>query len=87
MDLAACLALTRSLDGSASLYGPQLPSMVEIEALLDYTRAVAHASERKAAPVAAYAVGVAYAALAASERVALLRRAAAAIDAASGDPR
>jgi hypothetical protein len=85
MDLAACLALTREAWGDGVDSSLVSPTDDEIGALLDYTRAVAHAAERRSAPLAAYAAGVALAGLDAGQRVALLRRAAAAIDAEMPD--
>lgn len=84
MDLAACLALTREAWGDGVDRPLASPTDDEISALLDYTRAVAHAGERRSAPLAGLEPG---------QRVTLLRRAAAAIDAvmpdfdATGSPR
>ena len=56
------------------------PTAEETTALLDFTRAVAHASERNDAPLAAYAIGIAMADLDPAERARMLGRAAEAID-------
>lgn len=84
MDLDRCLAIVREASGASGIQ-PVAPSEQEITAMLDFTRAVAHASERKDAPLAAYAVGIAMAGLAPKERVGVLGRAAAAIDRAAGE--
>lgn len=81
MDLNQCLSLANE--------AAQLPTQIEVpdatetEALLAFAGAVAHASERKAAPVATYAVGAAWAGVDAAERIRRLRAATAAIDAAA----
>jgi hypothetical protein len=49
-------------------------SVDEAEVVLDLAREVAHASERRFAPVAAYAVGLAAAGLEPAERVEIARR-------------
>ncbi len=59
------------------------PTDAEVAALLEFTRAVAHASERRAAPLAAYAVGLAWGSRSPEERVRLLRASTAAVDAAN----
>jgi hypothetical protein len=82
MDLEKCLAAVREVSG-ASHVEPGAPSEREITALLDFTRAVAHASERKDAPLAAYAIGIAMSGLRPEERVGVLSRAAQAIDRAA----
>jgi Domain of unknown function (DUF6457) len=79
MNLEQCLATVGESSG-ASAPTPVAPTPEEITALLDFTRAVAHASERKDAPLAAYAMGVAMAGLDPAERVGVLNRAAEAID-------
>jgi hypothetical protein len=84
MDLDRCLAIVREASGARGTE-PVAPSEQEITALLDFTRAVAHASERKDAPLAAYALGVAMAGLDPEERVEVLSRAAQAIDRAAGE--
>jgi hypothetical protein len=84
MDLEKCLAAVRGLDGFVQV-DPAAPTEAEITGLLDFTRAVAHAGERKDAPLAAYAVGIAMAGLSPAKRAEILGRAAAAVDrAASG---
>lgn len=83
MDLEKCLAAARGSSGSA-LMEPLAPTAEETAALLDFTRAVAHASERKDAPLAAYAMGIAMASLRPAERADVLSRSAAAIDDAAG---
>lgn len=79
MDLEQCLAAVRKSSGTrhSRLVAP---TAEETTALLDFTRAVAHASERKDAPLAAYAIGIAMADLNPTERAGMLSRAAAAID-------
>lgn len=79
MDLEQCLAAVRESSG-ARHPSPVAPTAAETTALLDFTRAVAHASERKDAPLAAYAIGIAMAGLDPAERVEVLNRAAEAID-------
>ncbi|HEX7431457.1 MAG TPA: DUF6457 domain-containing protein, partial [Candidatus Limnocylindrales bacterium] len=79
MDLEQCLAAVRDLSGTRHL-SLAAPTAEETTALLDFTRAVAHASERKDAPLAAYAIGIAMAALNPAERAGMLGRAAEAID-------
>jgi hypothetical protein len=82
MDLEKCLAAVREVAG-ASHAEPVAPSAREITALLDFTRAVAHASERKDAPLAAYAIGIAMSGLKPAQRAGVLNRAAHAIDRAA----
>jgi hypothetical protein len=82
MDLEKCLAAVHEVSGT-SRTEPVAPSDPEIAALLDFTRAVAHASERKDAPLAAYAVGIAMSGLKPAERAGVLIRAAQAIDRAA----
>jgi Domain of unknown function (DUF6457) len=79
MDLERCLAAASESSGRR---GSKLvaPTAEETTALLDFTRAVAHASERKDAPLAAYAMGIAMAGLDPAERAGMLSRAAEAID-------
>jgi hypothetical protein len=79
MNLEQCLATVGESSGAGSPM-PVAPTAEETTALLDFTRAVAHASERKDAPLAAYAMGVAMAGLDPAERVGVLNRAAEAID-------
>ena len=82
MDLQECLSLAAAQrSASASI---QAPDGMEADALLDFTRAVAHASERKAAPLAAYALGLAWSGLDRDQRLHLVRSATAAIDVAVG---
>lgn len=54
-------------------------SAPEIEAVLDFTRVVAHTQERRYAPVASYALGLALGAAEPTERVEAIRRAIAAV--------
>lgn len=82
MDLEKCLAAVHEVSG-ASHAVPVAPSEGEITALLDFTRAVAHSSERKDAPLAAYAIGIAMSGLRPEERAGVLSRAAQAIDRAA----
>jgi hypothetical protein len=56
-------------------------SAAEIDAVLDFTRVVAHTQERRYAPVASYALGLALGAADPSERVEAIRRAIAAVQA------
>jgi hypothetical protein len=79
MDLEQCLAAVRESTGTRRL-GLVAPTAEETTALLDFTRAVAHASERKDAPLAAYAMGIAMASLDPADRAGVLNQAAAAID-------
>ena len=81
MELKECLAVAGAQrSGSAPI---QAPDAAEIDEILALAGAVAHASERKAAPVAAYALGLAWSSLDRDERLRLLRSATAAIDAAA----
>jgi hypothetical protein len=79
MDLEQCLAAVRASSGARESR-LVAPTAEETTALLDFTRAVAHASERKDAPLAAYAIGIAMADLNPAERAEILSRAADAID-------
>jgi hypothetical protein len=82
MDLERCLRVAWDATDTA---GPlEVPTADERAAILDFTRAVAHASERTAAPIAAFAAGLALAGSEPGARAALIRRATAAIDAAAG---
>lgn len=83
MDLEQCLALASSSVGGGTVF--VAPSPEEADALLNLARAVAHASERKTAPLASFAVGVALAGLQPAERVIVIRAATAVIDTARGD--
>lgn len=83
MDLEKSLDAVRALDNSS--VKPVAPTEAEIEGLLDFTRAVAHAGERKDAPLAAYAMGIAMAGLAPDKRAEALSQAAAAVDRAAGN--
>jgi hypothetical protein len=80
MNLEQCLVIASAAIGKGDAIAAPTPG--ETDALLDLTRAVAHASERKAAPLAAFAVGAALARLTPDERVVVIRVATAAIDAA-----
>jgi hypothetical protein len=84
MDLEKSLAAVRELTGAVRV-DPTAPSENEITALLDFTRAVAHAGERKDAPLAAYAMGIAMAGLAPAKRAEVLGLAAQAVDKAAGN--
>jgi hypothetical protein len=57
-----------------SLLGPDAPSVTdgEIEAVLELARVAAHSSERRAAPVTAYLVGMAVAGAAPEAREAFI---------------
>jgi hypothetical protein len=59
------------------------PSEAETAAILDLTRVVAHAVERKAAPLVSYSVGGALAGVDAAGRLAFIAAAIAAIEAAT----
>jgi molybdenum cofactor guanylyltransferase len=83
MNLESCLAAVREIPGAVHV-DPIAPTEQEVEALLDFTRAVAHAGERKDAPLAAFAMGVAMAGLKPTERADVLLRAAQAVDRAAG---
>jgi hypothetical protein len=56
-------------------------SAPEIDAVLDFTRVVAHTQERRYAPVASYALGLALGAADPAERVEAIRRAITAMQA------
>jgi hypothetical protein len=56
-------------------------SAAEIDAVLDFTRVVAHTQERRYAPVASYALGLALGAADPAERVEAIRRAITAMQA------
>lgn len=84
MDVAGCLGIVRSLDVGADL-DLEAPDEAVTAALLDFTRAVAHAGERKDAPLAAFAMGIALARTDPGRRVTILRDAASAIDHETGD--
>jgi molybdenum cofactor guanylyltransferase len=84
MNLESCLAAVRAIGGAGHV-DPAAPTEQEVEALLDFTRAVAHAGERKDAPLAAFAMGVAMAGLEPAERADVLSRAAQAVDRAAGN--
>jgi hypothetical protein len=62
------------LEKVRSLLGPDAPSVRddEAEAVLELARVVAHASERRAAPVSAYLVGMAVAGAAPEARAAFV---------------
>jgi hypothetical protein len=62
------------LDKVGSLLGPDAPSVSagEIEAVLELARVAAHTSERRAAPVTAYLVGMAVAGAAPEAREAFI---------------
>ena len=62
------------LDKIRALLGPDAPAVGEdeAEAVLELARVVAHASERRAAPVSAYLVGMAVAGAAPEARAAFL---------------
>jgi Domain of unknown function (DUF6457) len=62
------------LEKVRSLLGPDAPRVDddEAEAVLELARVVAHASERRAAPVSAYLVGMAVAGAAPEARAAFL---------------
>lgn len=83
MDLDATLTIASAVVGERAPTVEGL-SEAEIEAVLDLTRAVAHATERKAAPLAAYAIGRAIAGLSPSERLSILKETSRRIDAAAG---
>ena len=53
--------------------GAAVPSAAEQTAILDLARVAAHGSERVAAPISAYLVGLAFSALPADERAAALQ--------------
>ncbi len=72
------LVLRELPDGAAG------PSAAEQTAILDLARVAAHASERIAAPISAYLVGLAYAARPADERAAALRALVANLEARAG---
>jgi Domain of unknown function (DUF6457) len=59
----------------------------EIEAVLDFTRVVAHTQERRYAPVASYALGLALGTADPAERVEAIRRAIAAMQEMRTEPR
>lgn len=59
-------------------------SAAEIDAVLDFTRVVAHTQERRYAPVASYALGLALGAADPAERVEAIRRAITTVQAMRG---
>jgi hypothetical protein len=70
----------------ADLAGTADVSALEIEAVLDFARVVAHTQERRYAPVASYALGLALGAAGPVARVEAIRRAIAAVQAISAEP-
>lgn len=78
MDTVLAIADTAAGDGAAPA---QRLSEAEAEAVLDLARAVAHAVERKAAPLAAYTIGRALAGLPEERRLHVLAETARHIDA------
>ena len=64
--------------------GTPAPSAAEQAAILDLARVAAHSSERIAAPISAYLVGLAYAARQADERAAALQALVANLEARAG---
>jgi hypothetical protein len=66
--------MSTMLERLNQLLGPDAPSVDEgeAEAVLELARVVAHSSERRAAPVSAYLVGMAIAGAAPEARVAFL---------------
>ena len=64
--------------------GAAAPSAAEQAAILDLARVAAHGSERIAAPISAYLVGLAYAARPADERAAALQALVANLEARAG---
>ncbi len=81
MDLERCLGIASDAAGTAGPFA--VPTEDERTAILDFTRAVAHSSERTAAPIAAFAAGLALAGVETAMRATLLGQATAAIDAAT----
>lgn len=63
----------------AELTSAQPVSAAEIDAVLDFTRVVAHTQERRYAPVASYALGLALGAADPAERVEAIRHAISAV--------
>lgn len=82
MDLNATLAIAGAVAGDRAPTVEAL-SEAEVEAVLDLTRAVAHAVERKAAPLAAYAIGRALTGLSQDERLGILKETTRRIDASA----
>lgn len=80
MDMDAVLAIADTAAGDGAAAAESL-SETEAEAVLNLARAVAHAVERKAAPLAAYAIGRALAGLQEEERLHVLAETAKRIDA------
>jgi hypothetical protein len=70
----------------ADLAGTPDVSAREIDAVLDFARVVAHTQERRYAPVASYALGLAVGAADPAARVEAIRRAITAVRAMSDDP-
>ncbi len=83
MDLSATLAIASAVIGNRAAAAEDL-SEAEVEAVLDLTRAVAHATERKAAPLAAYALGRAMMGLSEHERLGILKEISRRIDDSAG---
>lgn len=69
----------------ADLAGTESVSAPEIDAVLDFSRVVAHTQERRYAPVASYALGLAVAHADPSARVEAIRRAISAVQAMRSD--
>jgi hypothetical protein len=69
----------------ADVAGAQHVSASEIDAVLDFARVVAHTQERRYAPVASYALGLALGAADPAARVEAIRRAITAVRAMSAD--
>ncbi len=80
MDLVVCLDLVNEVMEEPEGRPVAEPTHDEVEALLDFTRSIAHATERKSAPVAAYALGLAIGGLGPARRAALMTAAAMRID-------
>jgi hypothetical protein len=81
VDVARCyeiLSAASARSGGGTLVAP---SEAETTAILDLARVVAHAVERKAAPLVSYSVGGALAGLDAAGRLAFIGAAIAAIEA------
>jgi hypothetical protein len=82
VDLGRCYAILSAVGppGSGAL---DAPTEAETTAILDLARVVAHAVERKAAPLVSFSVGSALAGLDAAGRLAFIGAAIAAIEAAT----
>ena len=85
MELEDCYRILRDLAGETTVTPPVMLSEAETTAILDLAREVAHAVERKAAPLVCYSVGRGMSDAGDEERLAFLSAAMAALASASTD--